>query len=298
MYNIAADGPIVVRDQATIRAAEDAVYVNTRTTVGQRAGSFALTLLGASPSERVVGVYQSDALIASVNCTNTACGSFPDTPDINHAGLADHAHPYQVINDRFDDHQTYLETILAISEDPSYMLLDRRPRADFPVVAQTPTLVISLPTVVAPMRAAFDQDGHIAQVRAVNTSVQPEGATLDWVRITDMDGGVIADKDNNQPVTAGSAPIPFPDAQFFTVPAKINGITTLTQDAYDTLSSAALRDFDVDALFAGFVTSRLQTSCLDYFLLKVDGPFERDARPYEAQDEVYFLDYYDLREAP
>lgn len=291
-------GKVIVRDQAALLAAKDDVYVNTETTGGQAAGSFVLALMGASPSETLVQIYRDDALIAAVNCTNTACGSFADTPDINHGDLPDHAVPYQLINDTFDDHPTYLDTITAVADDPNFMLLDRRPSEGFPTPARTPYVVVELPTVIESADTLFDTAAHETRVRDAMARVLPDGATLVSINITDMGRAVLADKDNNQPVTAGGQPIPFTGAQFFTVRARIDGVNGLSTADYDTLTQGTLRDFDVDDLFAAFVTERLQTSCVDCYFLKVDGDFTDTARAYDARGETYSLDYYDLREAP
>lgn len=292
------DGKVIVRDQAALLAAKDDVYVNAETTGGQAAGSFVLALMGASPSETLVQIYRDDALIGAVNCTNTACGSFADNPDINHGDLRDHALPYRLINDTFDDHPTYLDTITAVAEDPDFMLLDRRPREGFPAPARTPYVVVELPTVIEPADIVFNTTAHETRVRDAITAMLPDGATLVSINITDMGRAVLADKDNNQPVTAGGQPIPFTGAQFFTVRARIDGVIGLSTENYDTLTQATMRDFDMDDLFAAFVTERLQTSCVDCYFLKVDGDFTGTARTYDWRGETYSLDYYDLREAP
>lgn len=288
----------IIRDQAALQAIKDKVYVNTQTTGGDAAGSFVLALMGAQPTETVVQVYRNDSLIAAVNCTNTACGSFADSPDINHENLDDFAVPFELVNDVFEDHETYLDTILAVSEDPNFMLLDRRPAEAFPSPPRTNYLIVSLPTVVVRTEDGFDQARHEQQVRDAFAPLLPDGSAVRSVTIENLGAGVLADKDNNQPVTAGGMPIPFPDARFFSVRARIDGVTDLPASVYDRLTDATLRDYDVDSAFSSFVSTRLQTDCVDCYFLKVDGPFLRDARASDWRTETYYLDYYDLRDPP
>ncbi len=300
IYNgVGPDGSsVIVRDQAALRAAKDQVYVNTETTAGQLAGSIALSLAGANPEETVLQVFRRDSLIASVSCTNTACGSFADTPDVEHAGLLDNATPYQLVNDTFDDHGLYLETILAISENPNFMLLNQRPRNDFPANAITPKLTISLPTAVIQSAESFDRATFEANIRDAVNAQLPEGASIRVVDMQRLHPAYLADKDNGQFVTAGGQPIAFPDARFLPISVEISGIDTLSDAAYDAITAATLMEFDVDAQFEDFVTSRLQTTCVDCYFLKVDGPFYRSTRPTAQTSERYDLNYYDLREAP
>ncbi|SMX37666.1 hypothetical protein [Octadecabacter ascidiaceicola] len=289
---------LVIRDQDPLKAARTEAYVNTSATGGEAVDSFVMDMMGAPPDETIVQIYRRDSLIAAVTCVNTACGRRAQNPDINHAGLTDHATPYQVINDQFDDHATYLETIHAVSESPDFMLLDQRPQSDFPAERRVPNLKLALPTVVHPTVTAFDAATHEALLRAAIDPLLPDGAEVENITITDLGHAVLADKDNNQPVTAGGAPIPFPDAQYFGVQAQINGTAALTEATLDQITAATTRSFDLDAPFAEFVTARLQTTCVDCYFLKVDGTFVTQARAITWRNEVYDLSYYDLREAP
>lgn len=288
----------IIRDQAALQAAKDTAYVAAEATGGQAAGSFVLALMGAPISETVAQIYRRDSLIASVTCINTACGSFVQNPDINHAGLLDHATPHQLIHDQFDDYATYMDTILAISENPDFMLLDQRPRDDFPAEPQVPSLTLALPTYAHPADTAFDAATHEALLQAAIASHLPDGASIERVNVTALGPSVIADSDNNQPVTAGGAPILFPDAHFYSMEAQITGITDLPADAYDQITAATVPAYDPMPAFAEFVTARLQTSCADCFVLKIDGPNLRAAERSDWQSEHYTLSYYDLREAP
>ncbi len=290
--------PQIIRDQSVLRAAADAVYVNTTTTTGQAAGSFALTLFGAPPNETVVEVYRDDLMIASVSCTNTACGSFADNPDVDHADLLEHTHPYDVIRDSFDDYQTYLDAILTISESADFMLLDHRPRRDFPQERLTPSLTLSLPTVVQQTGETFDQVAHRDAIRAAVTPHIPEGAELGPIVINPLGGALVADMDNGQPITAGGVPISFPHAQFHSVRITIDGISELPATALDAITEATTRRFNVDEDFERFVQDRLQSSCVDCFFLKVDGIYVEETRLYDRRTEYYGLTYYDLREEP
>ena len=289
---------VIVRDQDILRAAAPEVYVNTSTSTGQAAGSFALAMLGAPPTETVVEIYRNDLLIASVSCTNTACGSFASERDANHANLLDHGVPFDIVRDAFDDHEIYLNSILAITEHDDFMFLGLRPQSDFPSERRVPSLTLALPSVVQETGQPFDPIAHRDRVRAAIEPILPEEATLERVVITPLGQAVVGDADNGQPVTAGGAPIPFPFASFHSVKAQISGISALPSDVIDGLTDATRTAFNVDPQFERFVNERLQSTCVDCFFLKVDGDYYEEARLFDWRSEYYSLDYFDLRDAP
>lgn len=293
-----ARGDLIVRDQEALRTSAQDVYINTNATTGQTAGSVFLTLMGAPPSETVIEVYRRDSLIAAVRCTNTACGSFANNIDVHNAGLLELAVPHTRVDDSFDDYETYLETILAISEDPNFMMLDRRPTSDFPAERIRPFVTLGLPTVVVPDGTAFDRAAHEDRIRTALAPVLDPQIEVRSIRVEPLPPAVIADKDNNQPVTAGGVPIQFPHAQFYDVRVGLSGTHSFAPTLMDHLKDATLLDFDVDSLFAEFVTARLQTTCVDCYFLKIDGPFRRSVTELSSRRERYYLSYYDLREAP
>lgn len=292
------DGPVIVRDQTVLRAAADKAYVNTKTTNGQAAGSFALALLGAPPTETFAQIYRNDRLIASVSCTNTACGSFADRPDINYAGLLDHAVPFTRIRDEFNDYDAYLATIADVDATTDFEMLDMRPSEDFPAARRATYMILALPSVVVPAQDPLDLAAHEARVRDALAPHLSDGMTVDWVRIGPAVNAALADMDNNQVVPVNGQSVPFPDANFHTVRARINGTLSLPTSAYDAITGATLRQFDVDAGFAEFVTGTLPTTCVDCYFLKVDGEFDTQTRLHDWRSEFYMLDYYDLRDAP
>ena len=291
------DSKVIIRDQAALLAAQDSAYVNTTSQTGEAAGSLLLDMIAEPTAETIAQIYRDDVLIASVTCPNATCGHFADSPDIDYAGLRDFAVPHVKVNDEFDSYEDYLATIEGVATDPNYMLLDQRPVVDFPLPRRDAHLIIELPTVSTD-DPSFNAALHEALVQTAITPLLPDGASLDWVQITDLGPAVLADQDNNQPVLAGGEPIEFPGANFFTVRARINGVTTLPTDVYDALTSATLRQIDLEAALPAYVESALQTECLDCFVLKVEGTITTDARAFDWRNEAYYLNYYDLREAP
>ena len=75
-------------------------------------------------------------------------------------------------------------------------------------------------------------------------------------------------------------------------------MTTLPTDVYDALTEATLRQIDLEAAVPAYVARALQTECLDCFVLKVEGGITLEARAFDWRSEAYYLNYYDLREAP
>lgn len=290
-------GRVIIREQAALIAAKDRAYVNTTTTTGEAAGSLLLTIMGTTPEETIAQIFRDDVLIASVTCPNTSCGHFAESSDIDYAGLVSAATPHQVINDTFENYDDYLATIQAVTEDPDYMLLDLRPNVDFPLPRKPGHLIVELPTV-ATDDATFNPALHDALVQAAIEPLLPDGASLEWVRLTDLGPGILSDKDNNQPVLVNGAPVTFPGTQFFAVRARIDGITTLPADVYVALTAATKRQTDYGAAFPDFVRANLETTCVDCYLLKVEGELTTEARPFDWRNESYYLNYYDLREAP
>lgn len=293
----ASESRLIIRDQDALRAAKDSAYVNTTNQTGEEAGSLLLDMIAEPTKETIAQIFRDDVLIASVTCPNATCGHFADSPDIDYAGLRDFAVPHLSVNDEFDDYDDYLSTIEAITRDPDYMLLDLRPVVDFPLPRRAAHLIVELPSV-ATDDVSYNAALHEALVQTAITPLLPDGASLDWVQITDLGPAVLADRDNNQPVLAGGAPIQFPGVQFQTVRARINGVTTLPTDVYDALTSATLRQIDLDTAVPAYVESALQAECLDCFVLKVDGDITTQARAFDWRNEAYYLNYYDLREAP
>lgn len=288
---------LIIRDQAALRSAQGSAYINTTTTTGEEAGALLLAMMGAAAEETVAQIFRDDVLIASVTCAISSCGRFASSPDIDYAGLLDFGVPYQTLNDDFDSYDAYLATIEAITTDPNYMLLDQRPQVDFPLPRRLGHLIVELPNVVTD-DLSFDPALHEALVQAAITPLLPDEATLDWVQITNQGPAILADKDNNQPVLAGGVPIAFPNVRFFTVQARIDGVTTLPTDVYGALTQATLRQIDIDARFPDFVTSTLQTDCIDCYFLSVEGSLSDETRAFDWRNEAYYLNYYDLREAP
>ncbi|WP_281984027.1 hypothetical protein [Thalassorhabdomicrobium marinisediminis] len=288
---------LIIRDQDALRAAQDRAYVNTMTPDGEAAGSLLVSMMAETTDEVIAQIFRDDVLIASVTCPNGTCGHFGDSPDLNFAGLTDHAVPFQPVMDEFSDYDAYLETIEAIAQTPDFMLLDRRPLVDFPLPRRPSHLIVELPTVVT-TDVAFNPALHEALVQTAITPLLPDGASLDWVRVTELPAAILADADNNQPVLVNGAPIPFTDARFFTVRARINGVTTLPADVYNALTEATRNQVDTDARFSEFVSATLGADCLDCYVLKIEGGRTDAARAFDWRSESYYLNYYDLREAP
>lgn len=289
---------VIVRDQSALQAAKEQVYVNSPVAPTLDTGHLVYGAVGTLPDAPLIHIYRNDRLIAAISCINAACDRFAKDPNADHAGLLDFATPHQVFNDTFDDHETYLATILAISENPNFMLLDQRPSFDFPAPPISPTLTISLPTAVIQSIEGFDSAVFQALIRDAVSQQIPNGAQIENINMTELYPAYVADKDSGQFVTAGGQAIAFPDARFLPISVEISGIDRLSDAAYDAITAATLMEFDVDAQFSDFVTTRLQSSCVDCFFLKVNGPFYRSTRPTAQTIETYNLDYYDLREAP
>ncbi len=283
VYPAAGQGQtaVILRDQAALRAAKDTAFLPQIQT-------------GADDSTPLVQIFRADTQIATVPCPT--CPDLSTDPD--HAALLEQALPHQIVHDNFSDHDTYLATIDAISTDPNFMLLDLRPAADFPTAPIDPALTISLPTAVVQSVGTFDSAAFDAQIRTAIDAQLPDGATITAVTTEGFRPAFLADKDNGQFVSAGGQPIAFPDARFLPISVTISGTDHLSDAAYDAITQATLMEFNVDDQFETFVTSRLQTTCVDCYFLKVDGPFYRSTRPTAQTPERYALTYYDLREAP
>lgn len=288
---------LVIRDQDALRAARDRAYVNTTTTTGEVAGSLLLAMMGAPPEETIAQIFRDDVLVASVTCASTSCGPFSDSPDVDYAGLADVAVAHEVVTQEFSSYDSYLAAIESMTTDPNFMLLDQRPVVDFPLPRRPGHLIVELPTVITD-DPGFNPALHEALVQTAIEPLVPEGATLDWVRVTNLGPGVVADADNMQPMLAGGAPVPVPGVSFYSVRVRITGTTTLPNDVYEALTAATVRQIDIDTVFADFVSSSLQTDCDDCLVLHVDGDIAREARAFDWRREAYYLSYYDLRPAP
>lgn len=288
---------LIIRDQTALRGAQNTAYVNTTTPTGEEAASLLLSMMGAPSEETIAQIFRDDVLIATVTCANASCEHFSSSTDIDFAGLKNFGTPYQTINDEFDDYGEYLSTIEGITTDRNYMLLDQRPLVDFPLPQRPAHLIVELPTVIT-RDASFNPALHEALVQTAIVPLLPDGATLDWVQITEQGPAVLADKDNNQPVMFSGNSIVFPDIQFYSVRARINGVTTLPTDVYDALTQATSRQIDFSSEFADFVTTALSTDCVDCYFLSVEGGISATSRAFDWRSESYYLNYYDLREAP
>lgn len=288
---------LIIRDQMALRDAQDSAYVNTTTPTGEEAGALLLAMVAAPTEETIAQIFRDDVLIASVTCANTSCGIFADSPDIDYANLPEFVVPYQAISDEFDSYDDYLATIEAITTDANYMLLDQRPLVDFPLPRRAGHLIVELPNVISG-DASFNPALHEALVETAIIPLLPDGAELVWVQITQQGPAILADKDNNQPVLVGGAPVAFPNTLFYTVRARIDGVTTLPTDVYSALTQATMRQSDIQTGFPDFVTSTLQTGCVDCYFLKVEGGYSSESRAFDWRNEAYYLNYYDLREAP
>ncbi len=287
---------VVVRDPEALRAAQDTAYINTHTTGGQALGSLALGLMGAPPVDTIAEIYRDDVLIGSVSCTNTACGQHAETPDIDYAGLLEAAQPAAVIEDTFDSYLSYLATIEEVTEYPDFMFLNLR--GNIPVDRKRSEVIIALPSVILPDTEPLDEDAHKSRIEIAMAGRLPEGATLTEITFEPLGAAVIGDIDNNEAVLVEGAPVPFPDMRFFAVHARIQGTASLPPAFYDAITPATTLRSEVDDAFAVFVTDRMQTTCVDCFFLKVEGPYADVAQPESATVEAYYLSYYDLREAP
>lgn len=287
---------VIVRDPEALRAAQDTAYINTHTTGGQALGSLALGLLGAPPVDTITEIYRDDVLIGSVSCTNTACGRHAETPDIDYAGLLEAAQPAAIIEDKFDSYLSYLATIEEVTEYPDFMFLNLR--GNIPVDRSRSEVIIALPSVILPDTEPLDEDAHKSRIEIAMAGRLPEGATLTEITFEPLGAAVIGDIDNNEPVLIEGAPVPFPDMRFYAVRARIQGTASLPPAFYDAITPATTLRSEVDDAFAAFVTDRMQTTCVDCFFLKVEGPYAEVAQQESAVVEAYFLAYYDLREAP
>ncbi|MEL6958869.1 MAG: hypothetical protein AAGL89_07975 [Pseudomonadota bacterium] len=290
--------PLIVRDQAAMRAAMDSAYVATDSTPGQAIGSFVLALMGAPPEQTIVEIYQNDLFLASVQCLNTTCGDFADSPDINLAGLDQAATPYQPIADRFDDYDTYLAALAEVQDDRGFLFLDNHRGEELPTDRQTPYLIVSLPNVVTFADSDFAPPLHEALVEAAITPLLPDGATLGSVTVTEQAPAVLSDLDSNAPVLIDGQTVPFPGARFFEVSARIDGVTGLDAPIYDQLTEATLQQVNLDDAFDAFVAATLPDPCEDCYFLKIEGIYTDTAKAFDWREEAYYLYYYDLRDPP
>jgi len=286
-----ATNPLIIRDQSALRAVKDQVHLSFEE------GTIVWAASNTPPTDAIesgLQIFRDETLISTVSCVAQDC----DLAMGDHADLADLATPYQLINDSFHDYDTYLATILAISEDPNFMVLDQRPATGYPAERIIPSITLALPTGIVQTAEPFDANAHEAHIRNVITPHLPEGASVEAVHMTSLFPAFVADKDNGEFVTARGQAIPFPGARFLPVTVDISGTDHLSADTFDAITKDTLLTLDVSEPFAEFVTTRLQNSCVDCFFLKTDGPYFQSARPTGQRVENYTLNYYDLREAP
>lgn len=290
---------LIIRDQDVLRAAQDAAFVNTMATTISDVEPFVMSVNGGgSNSEKIAQVFRDDVLIATLNCASDICDGDQNDRDVNYANLIDASVPFQILSDHFDTYEDYISTIEAIIRDPNYMLLDRRPNEGFPQDRQIPTLTIELPNVIIAADELFDQTAYETLLRDTLTPLLAEDAAIGYVLVEDQSFAVLGDKDDNQPALLNGQPVPFPSAKFYTVRVQITGLTSVPPATYDALTERTAQRWDVDDAFETFVTSTLNTTCVDCYFLKVQGGFIDHARALGWQGESYSLDYYDLREAP
>ena len=293
-----AANSLIVRDQAALRAVKETAYLNSEITDETETGSLALLASASASVAPVLQIFRDDTLIASVDCIAASCDVAAIVPEESQTQLFSQASPHQIVDDVFHDHETYLNTISAIAENPNFMFLNKRPHENFPAAAIEPTLKISLPTAAIQSFNAFDSSIFEALIRDAINQQLPEGAQIINVTTDGPQPAYIADKDSQQFVTAAGQPIAFPNARFLPLSVEITGADHLSDAAYDAITEATLLEFDLGSEFAEFVTTRLQTSCVDCYFLKMNGSFFQSARPTTSTIERYDLSYYDLREGP
>ena len=287
-------GRLVVTDRSALAAAQATAFVTVSTEEG---GTVELIEAGAPPQYAFAKIYRDDILVATLTCTTTLCGGFtPEHMDIS--TLLDVAQPLTSAQSSFDAYDDYLASFEAVNATTHYMFLDLRPADPFPLEKQTARMELALPTLVTPANAAFDPNVASALARTIVEPLLPDGAQISEVVFTATGEGLVADGDSGTPVLAGGAPIPFPAVKFTDVTVSIQGVSTLSSAALDSLSGQPLQRTDYQDAFETFVTQRLQSSCADCFTVKMNGDFYDDATIIASEPESYQLDYYDLREAP
>lgn len=289
----------VLRDTNVLAAAKTEAALPAVSPEDIGGSGFRLLSTAAALVDTYAQIYRDDLLIASIECSGDACTGFDGGPGMNDAGLRAAALPLARVDDTFDTYDDYLATIDAISRDPFYMFLHGRRLSDpFPVDRIIPTLRLALPTVTTPASSPLDISVHEAALEAVLAAALPEGASLTAIEITSLGTGVVGDTDSGTPTLAGGAPIPYPDVLHYSVTVDIAGISDLSADTLDALSSQTARRYDYAADFADFTRDRLQSSCTDCFEVLVEGANGNTARIIDSRAELYRLTYFDLREAP
>lgn len=289
----------ILRDAEILAAAKFEASLPQVSTDDFRGSGFRLLPTAAALVDTYAQIYRDDLLIASIECQGDACYWFDGGPDVNDQNLRAAAQPLSRVDDSFYAHDDYLATIDAITRDPDYMFLHGRRRSEaFPVDRIVATLRLGLPTVITPASAPLDTAAHDALVRAALAEVLPDDATVTAVTITNLGTGVVRDTDSGSPVLAGGAPIPYPDAHFYSVIADIEGFSYLDPTASDQLINQTLRQFDYSADLAAFTRDTLQSTCTDCFDILVEGATGNWVRMIDITPEVYGLTYFDLRDTP
>lgn len=291
-------GDVFVRDQQTLIAAQDVAYVNTTSNSGDVLGMVTMAMMGVSPQDTVARIYQGDALVAAVICTSTTCGNLAAERDVDLGPLLDSAQPLVGEQAYFDNYEDYLVNIEAINREADFMFLDLRPAQSFPLDRQTARMELFLPTLVHPAGANVDPNVTSALARSVVNPLLSDGASINGVTFQGTGVGVVADMDSGTPTLAGGAPIPFPAVEFTNIRISIDGMSTLSEDALNTLTAQPLQQTDYDDAFEEFVRGRLQSTCTDCFFVKMNGERYDEATITQSEPEGYRLDYYDLRDTP
>ena len=294
----AAGETLLVRDADAIYAARDTAFSDAAAIELVPAGTLPEITFGISPRAVVGMIFSDGALLYLLKCIERFCSVPEKGPVVEYAGLLDGAVPIQRVEDNFDSYDDYLATIEAINTDPNYMLLNMRPYFEFPQPKGTSTMEIALPTVIVSNTGGFDSTAHEILVATALSSVLPEGATTRNVTITNLGAGLVGDRDNNAPVLAGGAPMRYPDVSYFSVSALIDGAAALDQSALDTLAQQTTDQYNFETEFGNFVRDRMQSNCVDCFLILVEGGVHDDARIPQTAPETYELVYYDLRDTP
>jgi len=294
---LTGQGDMFVRDQAAINAAQDVAYVNTATSAGDVLGMVTMAMMGVSPQDTVAQIYRGDTLVSAVVCTSTTCGSLAADRDVNLGPLMDAAHPLISEQAYLDNYEDYLSNLEAVNREGDYMFLDLRPTQS-PVERQTARMELYLPTLVHPAGAIVDPNVTSALVRSILNPLLPEGASINGVTFQGTGRGLVADMDSGTPTLAGGAPIPFPDVEFTNVKISIEGASTLSEGDLRKLTEQPLQRTDYTDAFTAFVRDRLQSTCADCFMVKMNGDLYDEATITTSEPEGYRFDYYDLRDTP
>ena len=297
LFNLGPD-PLFVRDINIIKAAQNKAYVSINAPNGQILGSFTPTTKAARTEDIFAQVYRNDALVGTFSCVFLECSEFSNTPYINYGGLRTGATPIQIIEDHFDTYTDYLSTIYAITADPEFMLLHARPMTDFPELRTPASMQISFPTVIVPTSDPLDEVAHELLVSISLSAVLPDGASLRNITISQLGNGIVVDGDNHTPVLAGGAPISYPNALYYSVTAWIDGTASIDQKILDSLTNQTTDQYDFKTDFALFARDRLQSTCVDCFLILMNGGSRDDTYVIQSQAELYNLNYFDLRDTP